>query len=369
MSHKKKYKQAKISDADLEYMSSLSQAALEKPTFKSQLIVWVIFLSLIWGIIWANYAELDKIVRGDGTVVPSAHVQLVQNLEGGIVDHIYVHSGDQVKKGQILLKLDNTQYASNFGKSEDEQEALIAKSIRLKAEVTGKPFKMPKTFKSPVVKAIYIREKQLYQTRMAQLKTSIQIIKQQIIQKQTELTDAYSQEKQLLSSYRLIQKQIKMTEPLVRQGIASEVDLLKTKRELNDTFGKLKAVRNSIPKYKAVLEESRQKIKETTQKFKNDASEKLNEALAKIAQIESAKTAIKDKERRTNIMSPVNGTISELLVATIGEVVKPGSDIVKIVPNDDSLILETKIKPQDIGFIHPGLKAKVKFTAYDFSSC
>jgi adhesin transport system membrane fusion protein len=158
-----------------------------------------------------------------------------------------------------------------------------------------------------------------------------------------------------------------MTQPLVRQGIASEVDLLKTKRELNDTYGKLNAVRNSIPKYKALIEESHQKIKETTQKFRNDASEKLNETLAKIAQLESAQTAIQDKDRRTSITSPVNGTISELLVATIGQVVKPGSDIVKIVPNDDSLVLDTKVKPQDIGFIHPGLKAKIKFTAYDFS--
>lgn len=367
MTKKTHSKNSTISDKDLVYMSSLSQAALEKPTFKSQLIVWVIFLSLIWGIIWADNAKLDKIVRGKGTVVPSTHVQLVQNLEGGIVENIFVHSGDQVKRGQILVKLDNAQYASNFGKSKNEQVALEAKASRLTAEVKKQPFKMPTKFKSDDIKAIYLREQNLYQNQTRQLNTSVAIIKQQIIQNKTELVDAYSQKKQLLNSYHLIQKQINMTQPLVRQGIASEVDLLKIKREQNDTLGKLNAVKNAIPKYKATIEESRQKVTKTIQKFRNDASEKLNEALTKIAQIKSAQTGIEDKNKRTNITSPVKGTISELLVATIGQVVKPGSDIVKIVPDDASLVLDTKVKPQNIGFIRPGLKAKIKFTAYDFS--
>lgn len=364
----KPYSQTKISDKDLEYMSSLSQAALEKPTFKSQLIVWSVLLVLVWFLAWANFAELDKIVRGEGKVVPSTKVQLVQNYEGGIVESILVSTGDQVEKGQILVQLDNTQFLSSFGERLVEQQALEAKAARLKAEATGKSFSpFLGDYNSHYEQKAYERELKLYQNRIKQLETSKSIIQQQIVQASTELDDAYTQEVQLKNSHSLLEKEISMTKPLVRQGYASEVDLLKIQRELNDTFGKLKAVGHSIPKYKSVISEAREKIKEAEQKFSNDAQESLNEVLAKVSQMDSSKTAMKDKVTRTSIRSPVNGTISELLIATIGEVVQPGSDIIKIVPNDDSLVLETKVLPSDIGFLHPGLKTKVKFTAYDFA--
>lgn len=363
----KRYSEPKISDKDLEYMSSLSQAALEKPTFKSQLIVWSILLVFIWAIVWANFTELDKIVRGEGKVVPSNKVQLVQNYEGGIIESILVSTGDQVERNQILIQLDNTQFLSSFGERLVEQQALEAKAARLEAEATGKKFTLPADYDSPYEKEAYQRELVLYKSRISQLNTSKNIIEQQIIQAKTELTDAYTQEVQLKNSHSLLQKEIEMTKPLVRQGYASEVDLLKVQREQNDTFGKLNAVEHSIPKYQSIISEAGQKIKEAEQKFSNEAQESLNDVLAKISQMNSSKTAIKDKVTRTSIRSPVNGTISELLVTTIGEVVQPGSDIIKIIPNDDSLVLETKVLPSDIAFIYPGLKTKVKFTAYDFS--
>ncbi|BBP44251.1 HlyD family type I secretion periplasmic adaptor subunit [Thiosulfativibrio zosterae] len=364
---KKPIHKTKISDDDLAFMSSLSQAALEKTTFKSQFIVWTVLLVFVLSVVWANYTELDKIVRGEGKVVPSSKVQLVQNYEGGIIESILVSAGDQVKRDQVLVQLDNTQFLSTFGETLVEQQALKAKAARLKAEASGKEFVVPTDLNSRYEKEAYEREFDLYQNRMQQLSTSKRIIEQQIVQSNTELKDAFSQKSQLQNSYKLLEKEIRMTEPLVKQGIASEVDLLKTRRELNDTAGKLNAVEHSIPKYQSVIAESEQKIKETEQKFANEAQENLNEVLAKISQMESSKTALEDKVTRTSIRSPVNGTISELLVASIGEVVQPGSDIVKIVPNDDSLVLETKILPSDIGFVYPGLKAKVKFTAYDFA--
>lgn len=365
---KKQVPQTKASDKDLEYMSSLSQAALEKPTIKSQLIVWSVLLVFVWILVWANFTELDKIVRGEGKVVPSTKVQLVQNYEGGIIESILVSTGDQVERNQILIQLDNTQFLSSFGERIVEQQALEAKAARLKAEATGKDF-APRleAYDSHYEQEAYERELKLYRNRIEQLRTSKSIIEQQIVQANTELNDAYTQQVQLKSSHSLLEKEISMTKPLVRQGYASEVDLLKIQRELNDTFGKVKAVGHSIPKFRSIISEAREKIKEAEQKFTNEAQESLNDVLAKISQMASSKTAIEDKVTRTSIRSPVNGTISELLVATIGEVVQPGSDIIKIVPNDDSLVLETKILPSDIGFIYPGLKTKVKFTAYDFS--
>lgn len=357
----------KVSEDDLEFMSSLSQAALEKPTFKSQLIVWAIFAVLIWLLIWANYAELDKIIRGDGKVVPSSKIQLVQNLEGGIVSEMYVQSGDKVEKGQSLLKLDNTQYASSFGETETQQYDLKAKATRLRAQVTGTAFKVESPSEDSNVIAMFKREKELYDNQLSRLETTKHILDQKILQNRSELEEAYNQLKQLNRSYELLKKEIRIMEPLVKEGIASEVDLLKTRREANEAFTKLKSTEITIPKLKSVIAESTSKRKEAEQEFRNEAQEKLNEVLAKLEQLERSQTAIEDKVRRTNIKSPVNGTISELLVTTIGEVVQPGSDIVKIVPDDETLVLETKILPADIGFVYPGLTAKVKFTAYDFA--
>ncbi|WP_029939496.1 HlyD family type I secretion periplasmic adaptor subunit [Hydrogenovibrio thermophilus] len=356
-----------VSDADLAFMSSLSQAALEKPTIKSQMIVWVMFLVIIWLIIWANYAELDKIVRGEGKVVPSTKIQVVQNLEGGIVENIFVHSGDAVQKDQILLKLDNTQFSSSYDETESQLYDLQAQAARLSAQAFGKEFKLEPRTNDPEVIKMFEREQQLYENQLQHLETTKHILAEKIKQNRSDLQEAYNQFTQLSKSYDLLKKEIEIMQPLVKDGIASEVDLLKTQREATEAYSKLQTTENSIPRLKSIIEESINKRKEAEQKFRNDAQQELNTVLAKLAQLESSKTALEDRVRRTNITSPVNGTISELLVTTIGEVVQPGSDIVKIVPRDDSLVLETKILPADIGFVYPGLKAKVKFTAYDFA--
>lgn len=365
---KQKSRQEKIVEQDIAYMSSLSQAALEKPTVKSQMVVWVILLVVIWLIVWANYAELDKIVRGEGKVVPSTQIQIIQNLEGGIVDDLYIHPGDNVKKGQILLKLDNTQFASSYGESELKEAALKARAQRLTAEAFNKPFIVSKTpSANPNIQKIYNREFHLYQSRQKQLKTSDDILVQQIEQKKLDLKDAYSQKSQLSRSLALLRKQLNITKPLVKEGVASEIDLLKLQREENDALTKLKGVQYSIPKLQSAIAEARAKRKDSNEKFENDAHEEMNKVLAEKEQLIKSNEGLKDRVDRTDIKSPVNGTIKQLFVNTIGGVVQPGSDIVEIVPEDDSLVLETKIIPSDIGFVYKGLKAKVKFTAYDFA--
>lgn len=357
----------KLSKDDIAFISSLSQATLEKPNRKSTWIVWTILFVVVWLIAWANMAELDKIVRGEGKVVPSGKVQVVQNFEGGIVESILAKSGDTVQKNQVLIQLDNTQFASSFSEKRLEMQALQAKAKRLQAEATNSEFVTPNNLATDFEQQVYQREFDLFQKRQKQIEISIKIVQQQVIQHQTELDNAYDQSKQLQNSLQLLDQEITMTEPLVRQGFASEVDLLTTKRTRNDTFGKLNSVQQSIPKYRALINETQQKIAEIQQKHRNEAQEALNETLARISQLESVNLGLEDKVQRTLIRSPVSGVISELLVNTLGEVVQPGSNLAKIVPVDDSLVLETRISPADIGFLYSGLKAKVKFTAYDFA--
>lgn len=356
-----------LSSNDIEFVSCLSQATLEKPKRYSTLITWTIVLAVLWLIFWANMAELDKIVRGSGKVVPSNKVQIVQNLEGGIVSEILVSSGDIIQKNQTLIQLDNTQFASSFSEKLLEMQALQAKASRLTAESTDAKFVMPERYDSNFEKQFYLREQSLLAERNKQQQIAVDIIQQQIAQHQTELDNAREQLDQLRDSLKLLDQEIEMTEPLVSRGFASEVSLLKTRRERNDTFGKLNSIEQSIPKYQALIRETQQKIAEVRQTFRNEAQESLNETLARISQLESVNVALEDKVQRTSIKSPVSGVISEMLVNTLGEVIQPGSDMVKIVPIEDSLVLETRVQPSDIGFVKKGLPAKVKFTAYDFA--
>ena len=357
-----------IAEQDIAYMSSLSQAALEKPTVKSQMVVWVILLVAVWLIVWSNYAELDKIVRGEGKVVPSSQIQIIQNLEGGIVEELFIRSGDKVTKGQVLIKLDNTQFASSFDESELREAELTAKSQRLAAEAFNTPFVISKeVITDPLIQALYDREHQLYLGRQKQLLTTDNILVEQSEQKKLKLEEPYSQQKQLTRSLNLLKKEVSFMKPLVKQGIASQVDLLKLEREENEALSKLKGVQFSIPRIKSAISEARSKRDDAKETFSNDAQEQMNEVLAEKEQLTKSKAALQDRVDRTDIKSPVNGTIKQMFVNTIGGVVQPGSDIVEIVPDDDSLVLETKILPADIGFIYPGLKAKVKFTAYDFA--
>ncbi|MBN2647864.1 MAG: HlyD family type I secretion periplasmic adaptor subunit [Thiotrichales bacterium] len=348
-------------------MSSLSQASLEKPTVRSQLVVWILLLVVIWAIVWANYAELDKIVRGDGKVVPSTQIQVIQNLEGGIVESLFVKAGDQVKIGQTLLKLDNTQFASSFSESEVRQSQLIAAAQRLAAEANDKILAPPPNFDNSKVQELYQREYELFLSRQKQQKSSDNILVEQIEQKKLELRGAMVQQDQLKRSLELITKEVTLMRPLVNQGIASEVDLLRLQRDQNEVLSKLKEVQNSIPQIQSVITEYRAKRIESKEDFMNKAQKELNDVLAEKAKLEESKIALADRVRRTDVQSPVNGTIKQVFVNTIGGVVQPGSDIVEIVPDDDTLVLETKIPPADIGFLYPGLLAKVKFTAYDFA--
>lgn len=319
----------RVNKDDLTYISSLSKAVLERPARSSVWILWTIAVVVAWLIFWASIAELDKIVRAEGKVVPSSRIQLVQNLEGGIIEQILVSSGAAVTQGQVLIQLDNTQFASTLGEKVVEQQALTAKALRLQAEAEDTTFAIPERVEAELEHALYARELSLFNERQKQTEIAVNIVRQQVIQHQTELDNAYDQQKQLLNSLALLDQEITMTEPLVRQGFASEVDLLKTKRERNDTFGKLNSVKLSIPKYQALITETEQKIAEIKQTRRNEAQEALNETLAKISQLQSVNVALEDKVSRTQIRSPVSGVISELLVNTLGEVVQPGSNLAK----------------------------------------
>jgi len=357
----------KIDIEDLEYMSSLSEAVLQKSPKKSKYILWLTTLAFGWLIFWASQAELDELTRGEGKVIPSHQLQIVQNLEGGIISDILVSEGDIVKKGQVILKIDNTNFTSSFEESKLRQNELKAKFLRLNAEANDNKNFIYDEKKSKELSTQIKYEKSLYESNKEQLNRSLDVVKEQITQKKQELTELYAKIKQEKQTLKLIQDEINITKPLVKRGLVSEVEFLKLRRELNVQKGELEASRLTVPRLKSQIKEFDNKILEIELEYKNKAKKELNEVVAEISRIGQTNTALSDRVRRTLVRSPVNGTVQQLLINTIGGVVQPGMDLVEIVPTQDNLLIEAKIKPSDIAFLRPQLKAMIKFSAYDFA--
>ena len=355
-----------ISDSDIEYMSSLSSAVLQKSTISSKIILWFIFITFLWFIVWASFAEVDEMTRGEGKVIPSGQVQVIQNLEGGIIADILVKEGDKVKKGDILLKVDNKKFVSSFEESKIKLNELKAKARRLYAEANNKPFLITNE-KNAEYKKLLKHEESLYLSNKNQLNKKISIIDEQLLQKRNQLKEAQSKIKLLGENYKLIQKEIIMSIPLVKKHIMPEVELLKIKREAGKSKQEIESLILTIPRLKSEIQEVKNKKAETILDFQNKAKKEWNETMAEIARVEKTQTALEDQVKRTLVRSPVTGTVKQVFINTIGGVIKPGMDLMEIVPTEDSLVIETKIKPSDIAFLHPDQKATIKFTAYDFS--
>ncbi|OHD98593.1 MAG: hemolysin secretion protein D [Sulfurimonas sp. RIFCSPLOWO2_12_FULL_36_74] len=364
---KKDIKKLRVKDEeDLEYMNSVSSAMLMHTTLSTRLMLWVSALVIIWLIFWAYNAEIDALTRGQGKVIPSTQIQVIQNLEGGIVSEILVQEGEAVKKGDILIKIDDTGFVSNFTESQLRYNELQAKSIRLLAESTGKPFQVGDTIRKNSPELIKYEES-LYLSNKEQLENSILIYKHRLEQKKDELREAEARLSNLTKNYELILRELSLNKPLVDKGIVSEVEYLKLQREAGTIEGQMKSTKLSIPRLTSIIDEQKNNILELQFKFRNIAKEKFNEVKAEMSRIESANIAREDKVKRTFVRSPVDGTIKQLLINTVGGVVRPGMNIIEIVPTQDNLLVEAKIRPADIAFLFPGQRAIVKFSAYDFA--
>lgn len=279
-------------------------------------ILWGSVLFVLIALIWAKLAVLDEVTVGEGKVIPSSQLQLIQNLEGGIVDNLYVKEGQIVQKGQILVQLDTKRFSASYEEGQSKKRALAVKIERLTAEIDHKSF-VPAADISKIDPSLVKQEQSLFTSRQSQLK-------------------------QLTESEELVEKEIKLTEPLIKQGAASPIEVLHLKRGLND-------------------------IQEKIDAFNSDTLNQLTQAKADLSALKESNLAYQDRLQRTTIRSPVRGIVKQIKVTTIGGVLQPGMDLMEIVPLDDTLLIEAKVKPSDIGFLRPGLPATVKITAYDYS--
>lgn len=359
-------KKYNYSEADYEFMNSLSSAVLEKSPKKLKIILWFWIITVIALITWAYFAQIDEIVRGEGKVIPRSENKMVQNLEGGIIKEILVKEGDLVKKGDILLKISNEKSKSDYESAALKSLELTARIVRLDAEANDKEFLIDQFASNGLMQYIKL-EKNLYDIDKNNLELEVEVLKEQLKQKENDLSSAQSSLSYLNNEYRIIREEVRIAEPLVARKIRSKVDFLKLKREANNIRKELANVRISIPKTKSLIEEAKAKIKEVEDEFRKKAHEELNKTVAELERVNATIQNFKDKVIRTDVYSPTDGIIQELFFNTIGGVVKPGEDLVEIVPTGESLLIETKIKPADIAFIYYKQEAKVKFTAYDYA--
>lgn len=332
----------------------------------SHIILWVSLLFFACMGTWAYYTELDEVTRGNGRVIPSSHVQIVQNLEGGIVAELLVQEGDIVEKNQVLMRIDDTRFATSFRESQIQQYSLLAKVARLRAEIEGHEWVLPADL-TPEQRELYRNEQALAQSRQQEINSNIAVLQQQKQQKQHEINELQSRLRQLQNSYNLANKELDITRPLVKKGVMSEVDLLRLQREASELRGNLDATRSAIPRAEAALAEVSSKMTEVRSRFQRQAQTEFNEVEAELARLQESSLALEDRVARTAIRSPVKGTIKQIKVTTVGGVVQPGMDLIEIVPLEDTLLVEAQIRPADIAFLRPGQPAMVKFTAYDFS--
>ena len=355
-----------LSKRDYEFMHSLSAAVLEVAPTRLRFVLYFWVVAIFMFLTWANFALIDEIARGDGEIIPSGENQMIQNLEGGIVQEILVHEGQEVKKGQILIKIDNQKSQSSFSSNAIKADALETKIVRLNAEANGQKFIVSDELKKRLPEFVE-NEKSLYQTNKQQLNSKLNALKERLSQKKSELSEAQNQLEYLKASSDFISKEVKMTKPMVAKGVRSKIDFLKLKREANEIISKYDATKKSIPRLKSAIKEVQSTIKEATLIFQSEAKVKMNEAIAELRGLRATSTALQDQVSRTVVRSPMNGIVQKLFIHTVGGVIKPGENIMEIVPSDQTLLVEVKIKPSDIAFIYFGQKAIVKFSAYDFA--
>jgi adhesin transport system membrane fusion protein len=356
----------KVDKQDLKFMSSVSEAMLEQTPKGARVLLWAIFAFVIIAIVWANWATLDEISRGEGEIIPSLQLQRVQNLEGGVVSEILVREGDVVEKGQLLLRIDDTRYASTFKESYVRQLELIAKAARLRSEAEQTEFVEPSNFPEQY-RSLIEQEKTLFLARKQELSNNKAILEQQITQRRQELREAQAKRTQLQRSYNLLNKELRITQPLVGEGVISEVEFLRLQRQVNDLAGELDGIRLSIPRIESSITETERKLSEAELQFVSLARQELNEASSEAARIKESLEGMQDRITRSEVRAPVKGTIKQLLVNTVEGVVQPGDDIITIVPWEDELLVEAKLLPSDIARVRVGQPAVVKVSAYDFS--
>lgn len=335
-------------------------------TWRDHLLLYVIVLLTVIFILWASFAKLDEVARGDGKVIPFSEVQVIQNLEGGIIDALPVREGDVVMPEEVLVRLRNIEAKSDLDANSKKFFGLAATVARLQAEAEGVDpvFSEEMTLNAPESVAA---ERAAFTANSKRIENETSVLKEQLTQQRQKIGELETRIKDTTSVLELTKKERSMLAPLVARGSASQQELLQLDRSIAQQKTELNGYQSSLPRQRAVIKEAEAQLEGHLSSFKADAQRQLSERTTEMNALKEMLAALKDKSARTEVRSPVHGIVKSLKFKTIGGVVRPGEAIMDIVPLEDQLLVEAQIRPADIAFIVPGQRAVVRISAYDFS--
>lgn len=344
------------------------RSARERDTPYLVVVLMVLLLALAAGLgTWAHFAILDEVTNAMGEVVPESKLQVIQSLEGGIVEEILVTEGEVVKAGQVLIRIDSTNFGSQLGELSERRLTGLAQLARLEAESEGREgIGFPEELAAAAPAAV-AAEQALFDARRAQLERDLDVFARQSEQAEQELRELAARRDTLTEGLRLLERELALSRDLRKRRALPELELLKTERETAEARGELEVIGASEARVSAELSEIASRMSSAKAKFAAEARAELAEVTGSLAVLGEALSGARDKVTRTALRSPTDGVVNTLNVTTQGGVVKPGEPILEIVPIGDSLLVEARVRPQDIAFIRPAQPASVKLTAYDYT--
>jgi adhesin transport system membrane fusion protein len=323
--------------SDFAYVNDVRAAVELKTPRTSRMLLITIGAMLFCGLVWANFAILDEVKRGQGRVIPSQQMQVVQSLEGGIVQEILVQEGAIVKKGQPLMRIDDTNFAAQFGEVRERRAAMAARVARLEAEANGLKRPVFESELRELAPKVVATERSVFEARTKKIAQDVDVLQQQ--------------HSRLSNNLELLNRELEITRKLHAQKIVPEIEMIRLERQASETRGQLGEVNSRLTNVKT--------------SFASQVEEDLAKSKGDLAVLEETIKSAQDKVRRAELRAPVYGIVNKLNVNTVGAVVQPASNVMDIVPLDDTLLVEGRIRPQDIAFIRPNQDAVVKITAYD----
>ncbi|MEM9731882.1 MAG: HlyD family type I secretion periplasmic adaptor subunit [Pseudomonadota bacterium] len=349
-----------------QYVNSIAEADAASRRRSQWPVLSIILLGLGALIAWAAWFEIEEVTTGLGRVIPSSQVQVIQTLEGGIVQAIEVKEGETVEAGATLIQIDDTGFSSSLGELQEKRRALEVEQIRLEAEAAGADaLSFPEALVVAAPRAI-AAEEQVFASRRQQVESEIEVLKDRLKQRQAELEEVNATITKLNATRKPVARETELTRRMFRRRVVPEIDLLRLQTQLAEIDGNLDVARASIPKLEAAIAEANNQITTARSAYILTARERLAKLQGELSVVLESIRGASDRVTRTALKSPVRGVVNKINVSTIGAVVQPGRDIMEIVPLEDSLLIEANIRPQDVAFIRTGEQASVKLTAYDY---
>lgn len=355
-----------MSAGDWNYANDIRDIIQTKPPRYTTNVVRIGFLLFVVALLWAYFATLEEVTRGDGRVVPSRQIQVVQAPDTGIVEKILVQEGDIIEEGQPLIEIDDTTFSSQLGEIRQRRFALMARIARLQAEADQTELGFPAPLRE-AVPGLIAEEQNVFRDKKTSLENELGVLSNQASQKEQEYQELLAKKAKLDSVIEIMKREVEINQRLFERKVLPEIEFLRLQRTLKESEGELEITKASVKRALAAKEEASERSRNAVSTFVSEARQQLAEARGELAVIEESMKGAADRVRRTELVSPVKGIINKLNITTIGAVVQPGADLVEIVPLEDTLLIEAQIRPKDVAFLHPGQAAQVKITAYDYS--